>query len=52
VIELALVALLGGFCGLMVVALFQPGGQLTSTDLVSVVAGALLAVGIDRIVRA
>jgi hypothetical protein len=51
VLELLGVALLGGFSGLLLVALFDPRGQITDVDGISAVAGALLAVGINRALR-
>ena len=50
-IEIAGVALLGGFMGLLLVAVFDPRGQITDVDGVSAVAGALVAVGINRALR-
>jgi hypothetical protein len=49
--EVVVTAFLGGFVGLLLVALFDPGGQMTDVDMISVVAGALLAVGINRALR-
>ena len=44
-------ALLGGFAGVLLVALFDPHGQITDMDSISAVAGALVAVGINRALR-
>ena len=49
--EVTAVALAGGFIGLIAVAIFKPGAQVTQIDLASVVAGALGAVGINRTLR-
>jgi uncharacterized membrane protein YeaQ/YmgE (transglycosylase-associated protein family) len=45
-------ALIGGFAGLLVVGLFDPHGQTTDVDWISVVVGALVVVGIYRAFRA
>ena len=44
-------ALAGGFAGFVLVALFDPRGQITDLDSVSAVIGALVAVGINRALR-
>lgn len=44
-------ALLGGFAGLLLVAIFDPRGQMTDVDTISIAAGALLAIGINRALR-
>jgi uncharacterized paraquat-inducible protein A len=51
VLEISAVALLGGFLGLLLVAVFDPHGQITDMDTISVVAGAIVAVGINRALR-
>lgn len=51
VAEAAAAAVLGGFAGLLLVALFDPSGQSADLDLLSVMAGALVAVGITRALR-
>lgn len=48
---MALWAVVGGFAGLLLVALFDPHGQITDLDSISAVAGALLAVGLNRALR-
>ena len=45
------VALLGGFVGILLVAVFDPHGQITDMDSISALAGALIAVGINRALR-
>jgi hypothetical protein len=50
-LEIVGMALLGGFGGLLLVALFDPRGQITDVDGISAIAGALLAVGINRALR-
>jgi hypothetical protein len=50
--EITAAALAGGFVGLMLVALFDRAGQITDTDYsISVLAGALIGMGICRAVR-
>lgn len=49
--EILACALAGGFVGLLLVALFAPRGQVTDVDSLSVIAGALIAVGINRALR-
>jgi hypothetical protein len=50
-IEISACALVGGFIGLLLVALFDPHKQITDVEDVSVIAGALIAVGINRALR-
>jgi hypothetical protein len=46
------VALGGGFIGLLVVAIFDRAGQITDVDYsISVIAGALIAIGLHRALR-
>ena len=49
--EVIAAALVGGFAGLLLVAVFDPRGQITDVDSISVVAGALVAVGLNRALR-
>jgi hypothetical protein len=49
--EITATAIAGGFAGLLLVALFDPRGQITDVDSISVVVGALIAVGINRALR-
>jgi hypothetical protein len=51
VLEVLAVALFGGFIGLLLVAVFDPHGQITDMDSISAIAGALVAVGINRALR-
>lgn len=51
VLEVTAVALLGGFVGILLVAVFDPHGQITDMDSISALAGALIAVGINRALR-
>ena len=50
--EVVAAALGGGFIGLVLVALFDRAGQITDTDYsISVIAGALIAIGLQRALR-
>jgi hypothetical protein len=50
-LEVIASALVGGFAGILLVALFDPLGQVTDIDPISATAGALIAVGINRAFR-
>ena len=50
-LEIVAVAALGGFAGLLIVAVFDPHGQITDMDAISTVTGALVAIGIHRALR-
>jgi len=50
-LEITASALLGGFAGWLLVALFDPRGQITDVDTISALGGALIAVGINRTLR-
>jgi hypothetical protein len=49
--EIAAVGIAGGFAGLLLVALFDPRGQITDVDSISLIGGALVAIGINRALR-
>ena len=50
--EIIAAALAGGFIGLLVVAIFDRTGQITDFDYsISVIAGALIAIGLHRALR-
>lgn len=50
--EIVLAALAGGFVGLLLVAVFDRAGQITDADYsISVIAGALIAIGLHRALR-
>jgi hypothetical protein len=51
VIEIIASLLVGGFAGLLLLAAFDPRGQVTDMDAVAFGTGAILAVGINRFVR-
>jgi hypothetical protein len=50
-LEIVAAAFVGGFAGLLLVAVFDPRGQITDVDTISVIGGALIAVGINRALR-
>lgn len=50
--EIILWALAGGFAGFLLVALFDPHGQITDLDSIAAVVGALAAIGLNRALRA
>jgi hypothetical protein len=50
-LEIIATAIAGGLAGLLLVAAFDPRGQITDVDSISVLAGALIAVGINRALR-
>ena len=50
-VEMVAIALLGGFAGLLLVAIFAPQSQTPNIDTFSAVGGALAAVGINRALR-
>jgi len=51
-LEIGLCAIGGGIAALLLLALFDPRGQVTDLDTVTFVAGAFVAVGINRFLRA
>lgn len=51
-LEVAVCAFGGGILALLLLAIFDPRGQITDMDSVTFVAGALLAVGVNRALRA
>jgi hypothetical protein len=51
VVEIAASFIAGGFGGLLLLAAFDPRGQVTDMDAVAFIAGAFVAVGINRFVR-
>jgi hypothetical protein len=44
--------LAGGFAGFLLVALFDPHGQITELDSIAAVVGAFAAVGLNRALHA
>lgn len=51
-LEVIAVGLAGGFAGLLLVAIFDPHGQIPDMDYyISAIGGALLAVGTNRALR-
>jgi hypothetical protein len=51
VAEIIACGIAGGLAGLLLLAAFDPRGQATDMDATAIVIGALVAVGIDRILR-
>lgn len=49
--EIIASAVAGGLGGLLLLAAFDPGGQITDMDAIAITVGALAAVGINRFVR-
>jgi hypothetical protein len=49
--EIVVAAFLGGFGGLLLVAMLDPRGQFTQIDTIAIVAGALGAVALARRLR-
>jgi hypothetical protein len=49
--EVVLSGLAGGFAGLLVVAALDPEGRATHIDSIAIVAGAAIAIGIERFLR-
>lgn len=47
-LEIAVAAVAGGFAGLLLVAIFDPRGQMTDVDTIFIVVGALAGVAISR----
>ena len=52
VAEIAACAIGGGIASLLLLAFFDPFHQATDLDAIAILAGALAAVGINRILRA
>lgn len=50
-VEIVAAAAVGAFAGLLLVALFDPRGQITDVDSISLIVGALVGVGINRALR-
>ena len=51
VVEVVASFLAGGFAGLLLLAAFDPRGQVTDMDTIAFTVGAFVAVGINRLVR-
>lgn len=49
--EITVVGLAGGFAGLLTSVALNPGGQITMTDTIAIVAGAAIFIGIERVLR-
>jgi hypothetical protein len=50
-VEIVASGLAGGLAALFLLAAFDPRGQATDMDLVSFIVGALVGVGINRLLR-
>jgi hypothetical protein len=50
-VEIAASFIAGGFGGLLLLAAFDPRGQVTDMDAIAFIVGAFVAVGINRFVR-
>lgn len=50
-LELLIWAVAGAFGGILLVALFDPHGQITDLDAIMAIVGALVAVGLHRLFR-
>jgi hypothetical protein len=51
VLEIIAAAIAGGLGGLLLLAAFDPRGQVTDMDGIAIAAGALAAVGMNRFIR-
>ena len=51
VLEVIAAAIAGGLGGLLLLAAFDPRGQVTDMDGIAMAAGAFVAVGINRFIR-
>ena len=50
-LEIVASGLAGGFVGLLILAAFDPRGQIADLDAITFIVGALLGVGINRLLR-
>lgn len=50
-LEILLAAVIGAFAGLLVVAIFDPRGEITDVDTIFVIGGALAGVALSRTLR-
>ena len=51
VAEIIACGIAGGLAGLLLLAAFDPHGQATDMDSTAIIVGAVVAIGIDRILR-
>ena len=51
VLEIVATALGGGLAGLLLLAAFDPRGQIADLDVITFVIGAAVAAGINRLIR-
>jgi hypothetical protein len=47
-LEVILAAVIGAFAGLLIVAVFDPRGEITDIDTIVVIAGALVGIALSR----
>jgi len=50
-LEIVASGLAGGFVGLLILAAFDPRGQIADLDAITFIVGALVGVGINRLLR-
>lgn len=50
-VEIIACAIVGGLAGLLLLGYFDPFGQATDMDSVSFIVGAVIAIGINRMLR-
>jgi hypothetical protein len=51
-VEIVASLIAGGLAGLLLLAAFDPRGQVTDMDTIAFIVGALAGVGINRLIRA
>jgi hypothetical protein len=51
IIEIVATALGGGLAGLLLLAAFDPRGQIADLDVITFIGGAAVAVGVNRLIR-
>jgi len=49
--EIVACGIAGGLAGLLILAAFDPRGQATDMDATAILGGAVVAIGINRILR-
>jgi uncharacterized paraquat-inducible protein A len=52
VAEILASGVVGGLAGLLILALFDPRGQVTDMDVTAMIGGAIVGIGINRFFRA
>jgi hypothetical protein len=51
VAEIIASGIAGGLAGLLLLAAFDPRGQVTDMDVTSIIGGAIIAIGLNRVLR-